>query len=102
MSEIEQDSSWKEWGKHVLSEIDRLSAAITELVSVIGTLNIQVNLHESWQTEYEKNQSILQKMVTDQGNEINSLNKAKYILYGIVITISVLIGSGLVVYFLQR
>ena len=102
MSEIETNGSWDKAGFHVLTEIDRLSSVITELIRVIGTLTAQTNKHESWRYEHERNQSALQEMVGKQGNDISTLKRSRDVLYGIVLTISVLIGSGLVVYFIQR
>lgn len=100
--EKETENGWNEWGKHVLTELDRLSTSIESLIKIIGEINNQVIKHEEWKSDHESLHKTLNILIDAHEKDIKESKRSENILYGIIITTALFISGGIIAYFLNH
>ncbi len=99
--EINQNNGWNEWGKHVLSELERLSVSIESLIKITFELSNQITKHDMLKSDHELLHKTLNILIESHDKDIKKSKKAENILYGVIITTALFISGGIIAYFIK-
>ncbi len=94
-------NGWNEWGKHVLTELDRLSISIESLIRTINESNSQIKTNTEWIRDHKTIHNDIHQRCEKHSEDIKDIKKTKYVFYGIIIAMSVFISGGLVAYIIK-